>query len=344
MSGVMKYRRPLTPSDVRPAERNELVELVKIQIWVGKFLEGLSPNAADDLVTIETWRVEFSNIVGSFKRVAISQGRDGKDAWKALAGAARISKATDYIQDLRNRTIPTYRSLSRFLKELEAAYVELEARITALRSTSHDQQLQLRERKDPKLLTDSAFVRKILSAWNADSSLVPLEKLPAKVVAKAAALAVKVLLDNEGGITEEVIDDVTGLVLPPKLVKPYRERGHHQNGKRLNVFEHLALEYPDYLKNRLLFSGHIQAIDRPAYEALVYLANKDAKALGKRGSSHLAAFLWQHGILAAEHLMNPPPGVERQAKVIKDFQDKRKNEGMNRAVLARIEKAGAGER
>jgi hypothetical protein len=125
-----------------------------------------------------------------------------------------------------------------------------------------------------------------------------------------------------------LVDPNSGLVLPPTPGKPYRERRHHPDGRRLNVLEHLQEEYGPYIEAGLLFSGHLQEIDKPAYQALLYLAEKEAKARGQKRGSNTAEFCLRHGVLTSEHVSNPPLGRERQIQLIKQLHAKRIERGL----------------
>src|SRR5262245_49055676 len=66
----------------------------------------------------------------------------------------------------------------------------------------------------------------------------------------------------------------------------------------------------------LLFSGHIQEMDLPAYKALLRLAAGEAQRNGDPTRGSATKFFARHGLLTAEHLANPR-GVERQVALIK---------------------------
>lgn len=158
----------------------------------------------------------------------------------------------------------------------------------------------------------------------------PPEKRPDEAEPPSALQsAIDELYDSDAAETQPIVVDVdTDLVLPPPAKKPYRERGHHPDGRRLNVLEHLQEEYGPYIEAGLLFSGHIQEIDNPAYQALLYLAEKEAKALGQKRGSNTAEFCHRHGILTGEHLSNPPPGRERQIQLIKSLHARKIEQGL----------------
>jgi hypothetical protein len=115
----------------------------------------------------------------------------------------------------------------------------------------------------------------------------------------------------------KVIDPVTDLVLPPPPGKPYQERSSMPTGERPDAFEHLQKEYSAYIKAGLLFSGHILEIDKPAYEAALYLARKEVRLKQSNGEQITTADVFlEHGIVAGEHLENPPKHLERQIELI----------------------------
>lgn len=169
----------------------------------------------------------------------------------------------------------------------------------------------------------SDLANDIISAWRTSHHSSLISQIPAHQLEMLATIAAKTSLEKvfqkapqtiESG---KIFDQQTGLVLPPEPGRPYRERGHHPDGTRFSLFEHLQQEYGPYLKAHLLYSGHLQDIDRPAYEALLYLARRDARS--KKLDDDLSttpAFFLDHGILAGEHLEFPPKHLERQVDLI----------------------------
>lgn len=114
-----------------------------------------------------------------------------------------------------------------------------------------------------------------------------------------------------------VVDPVSKLILPPATGAPYQERARKPNGERADAFEHLQQEYGAYIKAGILFSGHVLEIDRPAYEAALYLARKEVRAKSSTGEQVTTADVFlAHGILAGEHLEHPPEHLKRQVELI----------------------------
>jgi hypothetical protein len=182
--------------------------------------------------------------------------------------------------------------------------------------------IALRSGNDEYVKEFDALASEIIRTWKTERLPDTISNLPRDDVEVLAALAAKAafafLRDQARVIPDgRIIDEVTGLVLPPEPRRPYRERGHHPDGSRLSVFEHFQREYGPYLEAHLLFSGHLQDIDRPGYEALLYVARKDARVKGLEDDvSNTAAFLLDHGILAGEHLEFPPKHLTRQVDII----------------------------
>lgn len=190
--------------------------------------------------------------------------------------------------------------------------------------------------KDNDLVKSRTVAQEIKSAWKADTSLAPLSALSTSIIERAAQVAATALARHE---ETEFIDSVSGLVLPPKMGKPYRERGHHSNGRRLDLFEHLEQEYGPYLDAGLLFSGHLFELDRPAYEALLYSAEKEAKAKGLKKGVNTADFALRHKLLTSEHLATPPEGYERQAEILRNLRTSKRAAGMTHAATSKLNKA-----
>lgn len=303
---------------------------------------------ADDVAPLNAMMALSNKIIATYKAAADADVAMGSDrSFYELPGAQDAARAHKRLQKFiviaEEQTQPRP-SVSPIVRDLQAADFRLMTFLRASRLEGEQNELEFRlEEKDPGLSRRSDLIAKIEAAWMADSSLASFGRLPHSVIEKAAAVAIEAAAldaapDPEN--VEEFRDRVSGLVLPPKLVTPYRQRGHHEDGSRLSVFEHLQAEYPEYLKHKLLFSGHIQLIDRPAYQALLYLADKDAKEKKLPRATHTPDFLWQHGILTSEHLMNPPEGAERSAEVLRALQGKRKIAGVINSVTSKLEKTG----
>jgi len=163
---------------------------------------------------------------------------------------------------------------------------------------------------------------KIVDAWRdaklSASSLGISTKQLRHLADIAAELALNTLTSPASAATDgKLVDPITGLTVPPDPRRPYRERGHHADGTRVGLFEFLRQEYGPYLDAHLLYSGHLQDIDRPAYEALLYLARKYVRHNKLDNDvKHTAAFFLQNGILAGEHLEYPPQHLVRQVNLI----------------------------
>jgi len=169
--------------------------------------------------------------------------------------------------------------------------------------------------KDPTSQTPTQAAA-LLKAW-ADSGIEKGTPLTDPILSEMALIAIDELT------RPSIIDPTTGLILPPAARKPYRERGHHPDGRRLTIFEHLRREYGEYIDAGLLFSGHLLEIDKPAYEALLYQAEKEAKEKGEKRGSNTAEFCLRHGVLTGDHLTSPPPGRDHQIELIKLLHAKR---------------------
>ena len=171
----------------------------------------------------------------------------------------------------------------------------------------------------------AAIAKEIVEAWHESAMAHDISSLSAECLNELSAIAAKIAaqstaltpIDFAYGGEGKIVDPVTGLTLPPEPQLPYRERPHNSDGSRITLFEHLKNEYGPYFDAHLLFSGHLQDIDRPAYEALLYLARKQARHRNMSGDlSHMPAFLLEHGILAGEHLEFPPEHLTRQVELI----------------------------
>lgn len=232
-------------------------------------------------------------------------------------------------------------NLAEYLVEAE---VSLTHYLEAHEQTSSRNELKWEEKKADDLRIRSSIIDEIEAAWSADSSLTALVKLPESVLQKAARLAAEVIGNFSNlEVPNDFVDSVSGLPLPPPgLKKPYRERGHHDNGKRLTIFEHLQREYGEYIAAGVLFSGHLFEIDRPAYEALLYASEKEAKERHLKKGENTADFAFRHGILTNEHLAAAPKGFERQAELLRTLRTTKKAAGMTNAAAEKLNKMRSG--
>lgn len=158
-----------------------------------------------------------------------------------------------------------------------------------------------------------------------------------RVFSNEAAKAVRVAGSDAPQQSDQIVDPVSGLVLPPPLRKPYQQRGKNGAGKRLTIVEHLQQEYPDYLKHKLLFSGHLQEIDLPAYKALLRQGAKEALERGEPTQGSASSFFAKHGLLTSEHLASPAKDIERQVRLIKQLHQARIASGMYRRLADEID-------
>ena len=128
-----------------------------------------------------------------------------------------------------------------------------------------------------------------------------------RLVEELTDVAIQIMRENTAIKDHFLIDQDTGLKLPPDARTPYQHR-IVKYGKKISVSEFLKLEWGDYTRHYLLYAEHIRERDPALYKALHYQARAD----GVKFSD----FLFRHGIFGKDHLVEPPRGYERQAKVL----------------------------
>ncbi len=131
----------------------------------------------------------------------------------------------------------------------------------------------------------SALVAEIIDTWRNANIKLPQAQL-ATMASLAAATALSFHRNAQQTEPHHVVDPISGLVLPPPARTPYQERARRSNGRRPNAFEHIRATYPDYMDAGLLFSGHVLDIDKPAYEAALYLAHKEVRERARARRNH----------------------------------------------------------
>ena len=99
-------------------------------------------------------------------------------------------------------------------------------------------------------------------------------------------------------------------VMPTK--RPSRPVNRLYNSCPIQAADFIKEEWSDYAQNSLLYTEHIQRIDPPLNKAIYY----QAKLLGKKG----AEYALELGILSRHHVLNPPKGPERQAKLLQQVR------------------------
>lgn len=129
-----------------------------------------------------------------------------------------------------------------------------------------------------------------------------------------ADVVLEMLREHGQSRRESIIDEHTGLMLPPEPRTAYQDRiiKYGKDGKKINVIDFLKLEWGDYTRAHLLYAEHIRDRDPSLYKALHYQATVAKKPF--------AQFLLENGILGKDHLLNPPMGFERQAKLLQSLR------------------------
>ncbi|MFZ2587436.1 MAG: hypothetical protein WAZ18_04885 [Alphaproteobacteria bacterium] len=104
-----------------------------------------------------------------------------------------------------------------------------------------------------------------------------------------------------------LIDPVTNLKLPPDPRTSFRLR-LSVYGSKMSASTFLKTVWKDYTDAHLLYAEHIRSMDKALYSAMVYEAGTKKLTL--------TDFILAHGVLGKEHLLKPPSGFERQARLL----------------------------
>jgi hypothetical protein len=144
----------------------------------------------------------------------------------------------------------------------------------------------------------------------------------AREVAKVSWDAVTVALVSRTGT---ILDPVTGLTFPPaSRAIDYRRRPENTSGKRMSFGEYMAdhdVGWGEYTSRIAMATFWLIDLDRPAYTAGLYLAEKEADDRGllpksAERAAHIDSFFLRNGVLTTTHLSNPPVVAQWQAKLI----------------------------
>jgi hypothetical protein len=121
------------------------------------------------------------------------------------------------------------------------------------------------------------------------------------------------------------IDPITKLEFPPKAPPvDYRRRPNDAAGERMGFAEYMFnvdVGWGSYTLRTAMASFWLMEMDKPAYNAGLYLAEKEADAMGlapksPSRSQAIDAFFLRHGVLTTTHLTAPSPEYQWQAQVI----------------------------
>lgn len=125
-----------------------------------------------------------------------------------------------------------------------------------------------------------------------------------------------------------VTDNVTGLQLLPVPPVLYSERARVY-GSKISVAEFLTRTYPKHTHEHLLYAGYLRHADNALYQELFRLARCEGEPFRD--------YALRHGIMTREHLGDPPPGLERQAAVLRDLRKKIMAASTVKTAIRRLE-------
>ena len=121
-----------------------------------------------------------------------------------------------------------------------------------------------------------------------------------------------------------IIDDETGLRLPPEPKLLYRDR-KEKYGNKISYEDFIKIEYADYLDARLLYSEHLKLVDASLHRAI--------RNRCETTQIPLVDEMRRLGVLTHEDVYNPTSDISRQAANIRALN-------MRRVAAAIIQQVG----
>lgn len=124
---------------------------------------------------------------------------------------------------------------------------------------------------------------------------------------------------------EKIVDPITKLSFPPEARSvEYRQRPNRPDGDRMTFEDYMRdpeVGWGDYTSKNAMASFWLMELDRPAYLAGLYLADKEADLQGAAPKSNIRSvitdeFFFRHGVLTTTHLTHPTRDIRWQATIL----------------------------